>query len=405
VTIHIPSPPRYTNGTLNKHFPFIIQMVALGLAIALVAVFVFPQWFGPDQRVVAVHEEPPPSPLRHQPPSLRASYAQAVAAAAPAVVNVFTSKVIVKESHPLVNDPLFNPLFRDPVFAPRLEHQTSLGSGVIISPKGYILTNNHVIAGADQIKVVLPNGRRLAVKAIGADPETDIAVLKADAEDLPSITVRSSKLKVGDIVLAIGDPFGIGQTVTQGIISATGRNQLGLNTIEDFIQTDAAINPGSSGGALVDVYGRLVGINTAIHNQSGSTGIGFAIPVNLARDVMTQIIEHGQVIRGWLGVEGTDVPETLIEKLNLPEHDGVMITAVIKDGPAEKAGLQPKDILLEVNDQPIKGVRQALSLIARSKPGTELSFKGIRDGKPFTTKAAVSIRPIIKPAAKPAQSK
>ncbi len=377
-----------------------MQMVALGLGIALIGVFLFPDVLGPDKQVVAVHEEPPAPPLRaSHTPSIRVSYAQAVSAAAPAVVNVFTSKVVVKESHPLLNDPLFNPLFRDPLFGPRLEHQTSLGSGVIISSQGYILTNNHVIAGADEIKVVLPNGRRLEVKAIGADPETDLAVLKTEATDLPSVTVRSSKLRVGDIVLAIGNPFGIGQTVTQGIISATGRNQLGLNTIEDFIQTDAAINPGSSGGALIDAYGQLVGINTAIHNQSHSTGIGFAIPVNLARDVMTQIIEHGQVIRGWLGVEGANVPQKLIEDLGLPEHHGVMITAVIKDGPGEKAGIQPNDILLEVNGHEIKGVRDALNMIARSKPETELEFKGLRDGKPFTTRATVSIRPIIKPTA------
>ena len=372
-------------------------MVALGLGIALVSVFLFPEIMGPGKTVVAVHEETPPQRLRQPDPQFsRASYANAVARAAPAVVNVSTAKEVLADAHPLHDDPLFNPFFRDPLFAPRFEQQTSLGSGVIISPQGYILTNNHVIAGADQIKVVLANGRRLEVKAIGADPETDIAVLKADADDLPSITVRSSELRVGDIALAIGNPFSIGQTVTQGIISATGRNQLGLNTIEDFIQTDAAINPGSSGGALIDTYGQLVGINTAIHSQSGSTGIGFAIPAALARDVMTQIIEHGQVIRGWLGVEGTDVPQALIEQFGLPENHGVLLTAVIEGGPGEKAGLQANDILLDVNGEPIKGVRDALSVIARSKPATELEFSGLRKGANFKVKAIVSIRPIIK---------
>lgn len=372
-------------------------MVALGLGIALASVFLFPEILGPGKTVVAVHEETPPHRLRQASSKYaRASYSSAVARAAPAVVNVSTAKEVLTDAHPLHNDPLFNPFFRDPLVAPRFEQQTSLGSGVIISPQGYILTNNHVIAGADEIKVVLANGRRLEVKAIGADPETDIAVLKADAYDLPSITVRSSKLQVGDIVLAIGNPFSIGQTVTQGIISATGRNQLGLNTIEDFIQTDAAINPGSSGGALIDTYGQLVGINTAIHSQSGSTGIGFAIPAGLARDVMTQIIEHGQVIRGWLGVEGTDVPQLLIEQWGLPENHGVLLTAVIEGGPGEKAGLRANDILLQVNGDPIKGVRDALSVIARSKPATELEFSGLRDGASFKLKAMVSIRPMIK---------
>ena len=314
----------------------------------------------------------------------------------PAVVNIFTTKEVLRDSHPLVNDPLFKPFYRDPNFAPRLQKQTSLGSGVIVSPQGYILTNNHVIADADEIEVMLANGKRYEARAIGADPETDIAVLKVDAHDLPSLVIKPLRnLRVGDIVLAIGNPFGVGQTVTQGIISATGRNQLGLNTFEDFIQTDAAINPGSSGGALVDTNGQLVGINTAIFTRSGgSNGIGFAIPATLARDVMKQIIEHGQVIRGWLGVEGTNVPADLVRQYGLTRPRGVMITNVFPGGPADKAGIRPNDILLEIDGQPINGVRNALNTIARRKPGTKLTIRGLRDGEPFSVEAEVSIRPI-----------
>ena len=372
-------------------------MVVLGLALAFLGVYFFPEWLGPRTAVVEVREE---APQRDEAPppagGERLSYASAVERAMPAVVNIFTTKEVVRDSHPLVNDPLFKPFFRDPNFAPRLQKQTSLGSGVIVSPQGYILTNNHVIAGADEIEVMLANGKRYQAQAIGADPETDIAVLKVAATDLPSLVIKPLRnLRVGDIVLAIGNPFGVGQTVTQGIISATGRNQLGLNTFEDFIQTDAAINPGSSGGALVDTNGQLVGINTAIFTRSGgSNGIGFAIPATLARDVMKQIIEHGQVIRGWLGVEGTNVPADLVRQYGLTSPRGVMITNVFPDGPADKAGIRPNDILLEIDGQPIDGVRNALNTIARRKPGSKLTIRGLRDGEPFSVEAEVSIRPI-----------
>lgn len=373
-------------------------MIALGLAIALAAVFIFPEHFGPQNRVVAVREEPKAAPNEIRTSSLQTgpvSYAEAVAKAAPAVVNVATAKEIVKESHPLLEDPLFNPFFRDPVFGPSMEQQTSLGSGVIINPQGYILTNNHVIAGADEIKVILSSGERVEVRVIGVDPETDVAVLKANPGnmELPSVVIRSSELRVGDVVLAIGNPFSIGQTVTQGIISAKGRSKLGLNTIEDFIQTDAAINPGSSGGALIDAHGQLVGINTAIFSQSGSTGIGFAIPANLARDVMTQIIEHGQVIRGWLGVEGSDIPAQIKPALNLEDNQGVLITYVLPDGPAAVAGLRENDILVSLNGEPAEGVKDALHIIAQSTPGSKMLIEGIRDQEPFTVEAIVSIRP------------
>ncbi len=364
-------------------------MISLGLALALAFVFLFPALFGPKEQVVSVIEQAPaPKAIE------RTSYADAVASAAPAVVNLYTSKSVLKDAHPLHDDPLFNPFFRDPVYGPRLGKQTSLGSGVIISPQGYILTNNHVVADADKIEVILPDHTRLEARIIGADPETDIAVLKAEARNLPAIVIRDTEdLKVGDVVLAIGNPFGVGQTVTQGIISATGRNQVGLNTFEDFIQTDAAINPGSSGGALIDAYGKLVGINTAIYSRSGSTGIGFAIPVNLARDVMTQIIEHGRVVRGWLGVEGANLPLALVDSLGLPDSSGVIITKVLKNGPGAEAKLEPNDILLEIDDKAIVGVKDALNTIARSQPGETLKIRGLREGEPFTTSVDVSVRP------------
>lgn len=370
-------------------------MIGLGLAAALAAVFLYPEKFGPNLHVIAVREgKLTQSPAQPQ-TSLRVSYADAVELAAPAVVNVVTSKELVRESHPLLEDPLFNPFFRDPVFGPRIEHQTSLGSGVIINSQGYILTNNHVIAETDDLNVILNDGSQLPARVIGNDPETDIAVLKVDPTnlDLISVIIDTDEVRVGDVALAIGNPFSIGQSVTLGIISATGRSKLGLNTIEDFIQTDAAINPGSSGGALINAHGQLVGINTAIFSQSGSSGIGFAIPAKLARDVMSQIIEHGQVIRGWLGVEGTDIPSQLKTSLNLPKHQGVLVTYVISHGPAADAGIQANDILLKINGEAINGVKDALNIIAQGVPGSELRIEGLRNERPFSVKATVSIRP------------
>ncbi|CAG0911141.1 unnamed protein product, partial [Cyprideis torosa] len=244
--------------------------------------------------------------------------------------------------------------------------QTSLGSGVIVSDDGYVLTNNHVIANADQIELLMSDGRQLQARTVGADPETDIAVLKVDNESLPSIAISPAEnVHVGDVVLAIGNPFGVGQTVTQGIISATGRNQLGLNTFEDFIQTDAAINPGNSGGALTNSNGELVGINTAIFSRSGgSQGIGFAIPASLARNVMNQIITYGRVIRGWLGVEGGDVPPGLFVNENITLDEGVILTRVFPGGPGERAGLKADDVLLKIDGDVITNVRSALNRIA-----------------------------------------
>jgi serine protease DegS len=295
----------------------------------------------------------------------------------------------------MLDDPLFQRFFGDRFDQPRQRLETSLGSGVIISPEGYVLTNNHVIEGAEEILVGLHDGRSVNAAVVGSDPETDLAILRIELPELPSLVIgRSDELEVGDVVLAIGNPFGVGQTVTMGIVSATGRSQLGINTFEDFIQTDAAINPGNSGGALINARGELVGINTAIYSRTGgSQGIGFAIPMGIAKDVLTQIVEHGRVARGWLGVEIQDLTPELAESFGHPDTAGALIAGVLRNGPAHKAGLEPGDILTEVDDQAITGVREALNSIARIRPGTRIRLNGTRQGEPFTLDAIVGERP------------
>lgn len=324
------------------------------------------------------------------------SYARAVDRAAPAVANLYTTKVVSKPDHPLYQDPLFRHFFGDSL--PRQRRlESSLGSAVIMTDDGYLLTNNHVTTGADQIVVALKDGRETLARVIGSDPETDLAVLKIDLPDLPSIPLgRSDGIRIGDVTLAIGNPFGVGQTVTMGIISATGRNQLGLNTYEDFIQTDAAINPGNSGGALVDAHGNLIGINTAIFSKSGgSQGIGFAIPVKLALEVMQSIIEHGQVIRGWLGIEVQALTPELAESFGLGVRSGVIVAGVYRDGPAQRAGLQPGDLILRMDQQAIADGRTAMNQVARTRPGQQISIEILRNGKPLTLTAEVGLRPPV----------
>ena len=283
-----------------KALRFLGWPLLAGLLLALLLIQRYPQWVGLPANEVNLQQAPQYGIAQEGP----VSYAEAVGRAAPAVANLYTTKMVSKSSHPLLEDPVFRRFFGDNLPKQR-RMESSLGSAVIMSPEGYLLTNNHVVAGADQIVVALKDGRETLARLIGSDPETDLAVLKIDLKNLPAMTLgRSDQIQIGDVTLAIGNPFGVGQTVTMGIISATGRNQLGLNTYEDFIQTDAAINPGNSGGALVDANGNLTGINTAIFSKSGgSQGIGFAILTKLALEVMKSIIEHGQVIRGWLGIE------------------------------------------------------------------------------------------------------
>ncbi|MES9903210.1 MAG: Do family serine endopeptidase, partial [Sedimenticola sp.] len=337
---------------------------------------------------------PPPTVISSGP----ASYADAVKKAAPSVVNIYTTKVTIEQSNSPFNDPLFQHFFGDRFSSkPKKRLQTNLGSGVIISDSGFILTNHHVVANADSIRVVLHNGRTLEATVAGSDPDTDLAVLKTDVDDLQVITIGSSgNLQVGDVVLAIGNPFGVGQTVTMGIVSATGRDQLGINTFENFIQTDAAINPGNSGGALINAYGQLVGINTAIFSESGgSQGIGFAIPVNLARGVMNQILQHGRVRRGWLGIAGQEVTPELAASFELKGEEGVLVSAVLENGPADLAGVRPGDILLLINSRTLSSPQDVLNIIAATTPGNEVTIKGVRDGRGFEIKVEVSERPQI----------
>ena len=311
------------------------------------------------------------------------SFASAAKIASAAVVSINTSKAAVK--NPQMNEPWFRFFFGDQNPG---DTQAGLGSGVIVSSSGYILTNNHVVEGADEIEVVLNDTRKAKAKVIGTDPDTDLAILKIDLDKLPVIVLgNSDELQVGDPVLAIGNPFGVGQTVTGGIVSALGRNQLGINTFENFIQTDAAINPGNSGGALVDGNGNLLGINTAIYSRSGgSMGIGFAIPVSTAKQVLEGIVAEGQVTRGWIGVEPQELNAELVEAFKLkPEAakaGGVIITGVLQNGPAAQGGIRPGDVILAVNGQPVGNVSQLLTAVAALKPGMPAPLKVLRGDGP-----------------------
>lgn len=378
--------------SFSKLSRFLLQVLTVGIAAAVVVLFLMPENREDPRPVVQVHKSDPTPQL--VPSEGPVSYATAVQRAAPAVVNVYTRKVITERTHPLLNDPLFRRFFGDYFDAPRERTQTSLGSGVVVSDRGYVLTNYHVIEDADAIELLIADGRALNATVVGVDPETDLAVLKVETNDLPVITVSSRDLQVGDVVLAIGNPFGVGQTVTQGIVSATGRNRLGINTFEDFIQTDAAINPGNSGGALINAHGELVGINTAIFSRSGgSMGIGFAIPANLAQGVLAQIIEEGQVVRGWLGIEAQDLSSQLAESFGLDSVHGVVVAGVMRGGPAHDAGLRPGDIILAIDGARIADARGALNAIARVRPGHSLHIEGLRAGEPFETDAEVVQRP------------
>ncbi|RYF08756.1 MAG: Do family serine endopeptidase [Comamonadaceae bacterium] len=317
------------------------------------------------------------------------SFSGAARKAAPAVVSINTSKAV---RHPRSNDPWFQFFFGD---QGTQQAQTGLGSGVIISPDGYILTNNHVVEGADEIEVTLTDSRRARASVIGTDPDTDLAILKVDLDKLPVIVLgNSDQLAVGDQVLAIGNPFGVGQTVTSGIVSALGRSQLGINTFENFIQTDAAINPGNSGGALVDVNGNLMGINTAIYSRSGgSMGIGFAIPVSTAKLVLDGIVRDGQVTRGWIGVEPNDLSPELAETFGVKASEGVIITGVLQDGPAAQAGVRPGDVIVSVEDKPTHNVSALLTAVAALKPGTPANFQLQRGDARMELKVVPGTRP------------
>ncbi len=386
---------------IRKLIPYVVQ----GLAVGIVAGFLLMMIFETDEQqsrpVVEIKEAEPDEEIRRSatltqgtlaPPS----YAPAVENAAPSVVNIYTTKVVTRQPHPLFDDPAFRRFFGDsPILGPRQRLENSLGSGVILSEAGYVLTNNHVISEADEILVALRDGRSAKATVVGTDPETDLAVLKIPEDNIHSITIgRSEELHIGDVVLAIGNPFGVGQTVTMGIVSATGRSQLGISTFENFIQTDAAINPGNSGGALINTAGHLVGINTAIFSDSGgSQGIGFAIPVSLAKMVMQQIIEHGRVSRGWLGIEVQDVTPELAESFNLDTERGVIIAGVLPGGPAEEAGLVAGDVITHVNEAEISNSRQLINVIAGVAPKNSISLTVTQKQKKRDIEAVVGSRP------------
>ncbi|EEH69073.1 PDZ domain-containing protein [Acinetobacter haemolyticus] len=307
------------------------------------------------------------------------SYNAAVKVAAPAVVNIFTTQKIKQPNHPLLNDPVFREFFGNQI-PQQPKNENSLGSGVIVRADGYILTNNHVIAQAEQIVVALYDGRRAEAKVIGTDPDTDLAVIKIELDKLPVLPFKLSGNEVGDVVLAIGNPFGVGQTVTQGIISATGRSDLGINTYEDFIQTDAAINPGNSGGALIDVAGNLIGVNTAIFSQSGgSLGIGFAIPAKVCQQVLNSILKDGRVVRGWLGI--SLIPNNLDENVLTAKPIGVLVADVLRGGPADQAGVKRGDTIVQVNDEQISSASHLINYVALQAPESMIDVVVERDGK------------------------
>ena len=391
------------NPVIKKFWLLFAQACTLCVAALFVVVTLrpdlLPRLAGKGANVVLLQEASAPaagSTPAASPRSTAPSYADAAKKAMPSVVNIYTSKA-VRVRNPLLDDPVLQRYFPDLAQRAETRRTTSLGSGVIVASEGYVLTNQHVVDGADDIELVLADGREMRATIKGSDPESDLAVLKVDARDLPAITFGSmDRLQVGDVVLAIGNPFGFGNTVTAGIVSALGRNHLGVNRFEDFIQTDAPINPGNSGGALVDTAGNLIGINSTIFSQSGgSMGIGFAIPVSLARDVLSQIIATGEVTRGWLGVEPTPITPEAAKALALTRNDGVLVHALQRDGPADRAGVKPSDVILAIGDRPTPDVPQLLARIAELKPGSVAKLNLLRQGRPLDVEVTVAKRPRV----------
>ena len=362
---------------MKRQWLLFSQVVTVLVAIWFVLVTLKPEWVNSRSSMAASGVTLIEAAPNASGATMPGSYSPAAKLASPAVVSIATTQVNAP-ALPFQNDPWFRFFYGD---REDQAPQQGLGSGVIVSPEGYILTNNHVIEGAAEIQVTLSDSRRAIAQLIGADPDTDLAILRIDLERLPVITLgNSDTAQVGDRVLAIGNPFGVGQTVTSGIVSALGRNQLGINTFENFIQTDAAINPGNSGGALVDVNGNLIGINTAIFSRSGgSMGIGFAIPVSTARQVLEGIVRDGQVVRGWVGIEPMELTAELAETFGLPKQsEGVIVTGVLQNGPAANAGLRPGDLLLKVAGQPVRNVGELLTQIASLTPGKTAKFEVMR---------------------------
>jgi len=374
---------------LYRFFTFLFTSVTTGLAAALIVLLIRPEFF---QGSWLSNDESDAPMLASRGP---VSYASAVARAAPAVVNVYATKMTRTRVNPLFEDPLFKRFFGDRFGQPAYKRENSLGSGVIVNSNGYVLTNNHVISGASDIQVVLRDGRQFSARIVGTDPETDLAVLQTAGGELPVANLGDSEhLRVGDVVMAIGNPFGVGQTVTMGIVSATGRSELGISTIEHFIQTDAAINPGNSGGALINARGQVVGINTAIFSDTGAShGIGFAIPVRIAKRVLQQISGHGRVIRGWIGISAQEVTAALAESFGLGQPHGLLISGVLEGGPADKAGIQPGDLLVQVDGKAADRAPRVLDLIAGHQPGDSLKLTLERAGNTLDIEVLVEERP------------
>jgi len=370
------------------------QAVTVAVAALFVVATLKPEWLPgtlPPPTALPAPTFAPPASAPMPPASAPAlGFALAARRAAPAVVSIVATKM--SRANPHADDPRFRFFFGD---GNTPQPQAGLGSGVIASPEGYLLTNHHVVEGADEIDVQLADGRRARARLIGTDPETDLAVLKVDLDRLPVLAFgEMSSLQVGDPVLAIGNPFNVGQTVTAGIVSALGRNRLGLSTFENFIQTDAAINPGNSGGALVDTAGNLVGINTAIFSRSGgSLGIGFAIPVDTARQVMEALVREGHVTRGWIGVEPRDLTPEIAASFSLPVKEGVLITGVLQDGPASQAGMRPGDVVVRIGDKPVVNTTQLLAAVAALRPQTEVGIGVQRGDRALELRLTVAQRP------------
>jgi serine protease DegQ len=379
---------------MRKHWLLFTQTVTIALALLFIIHTLKPELLPNAARsgVVTLYENTPPAGDDRSPAMGLSAAAQK---AMPTVVNIFTSTTIKNPVNPFMDDPRFKFFFGDE-FDSEPQTSSSLGSGVIVSPDGYILTNHHVVAAADQIEVALTDGRKAKAHVIGSDPETDLAVIKVDLPgNLPAITFgHPEKARVGDMVLAIGNPFGVGETVTMGIISALKRDHLGINTFENFIQTDAAINPGNSGGPLVDGNGNLIGINSAIYSPNGgSLGIGFAISATTAKKAMEQIIQHGSVTRGWLGAGVQELTPELAESFKLGNTKGVLITEIVRRSPADQAGIKTGDILIAIDNKPINDSGSMLETIANLPPGKVVLVKLVRNGAAIGLQVKIGKRP------------
>lgn len=381
---------------MRKALEYLVWPLLTGVLLAVISLWLFPQLRAPQPAV----EAPVLAPQNYGSFNGPVSYAEAVKRAAPAVVNIYTRTKIQERRRRLIEDPLYRHFFNSADLGRQERMQSALGSGVIVSASGYLLTNIHVIRGADEVVVQLQDGRETQATLVGVDEENDLAVLHIKADKLTAIRIGAPRnAQVGDVVLAIGNPFGMGQTVTQGIISATGRHGLGISTLENFIQTDAAINPGNSGGALIDTQGNLLGINTAILDRLGNSsldGVGLAVPADTALLSLKDIVEMGKVVRGWLGVEAHPVTPLIAQQLNLQALNGVVVTAIFNNGPAHKAGLTPGDIILKINGQTVGNGTLGMQEILKARPGQAMAIEIWRKGEIQTLNAVLGSKPDIK---------